>query len=55
MFSALSEIAGKPRAKEKFPTFKIPMLQKLSKERLEVDSHKSSSSDYDSANEDFDD
>ena len=26
MFSALSKIAGKPRAKEKFPTFKIPML-----------------------------
>ena len=36
MFEALSEIAGKPRAKEKFPVFKSAMLKQLAKERPEI-------------------
>ena len=39
MFEALSELAGNPRAKEKFPVFKSKMLKQLAKERPEIEEH----------------
>tara|TARA_B110000285_G_C14763619_1_gene440690 strand:+ start:467 stop:652 length:186 start_codon:yes stop_codon:yes gene_type:complete len=55
MFEPLSELAGKPRAKEKFPVFKSAMLKQLAKERPEIEDHKSSSSEYVSEDENKDD
>ena len=53
MFEALTELAGKPRAKEQYPTFRVPMLQALYKEQEPyMNSNKSSSSGYDSNNDD---
>jgi len=52
-FEALTEIAGGKRRKEKYPTFRIPMLQQLQHERHgSQESHQSSSSDYDSKQDD---
>ena len=51
-FKALSQIVGKPKAKEAFPAFKSPIIDLIGRKRAQdQQSESSSSSGYDSGNE----
>ena len=51
-FKALSQIVGKPKAKEAFPAFRSPIIDLIGRKRAQdQQSESSSSSGYDSGNE----